>query len=135
MKQNENALDVLRHSTAHVMAMAVCRLFENTKLDIGPSTPDGFYYDFDLSARITPDDFERIEAEMQQIMSEDLPFERIEVSREEAKKLLSEQDYKLERLADIPEGEAISFYKCGEFLDLCRGPHVESTENCGRSKF
>jgi threonyl-tRNA synthetase len=127
MKQNENALDVLRHSTAHVMAMAVCRLFENTKLDIGPSTPDGFYYDFDLSARITPDDFERIEAEMQQIMSEDLPFERIEVSREEAKKLLSEQDYKLERLADIPEGEAISFYKCGEFLDLCRGPHVEST--------
>ena len=127
MKNEDNARDVLRHGTAHVMAAAVCRLFDDVRLDIGPSTDDGFYYDFDLPARITPEDFERIEAEMQAIVKEDLPFERIEVSREEAKELLKDQPYKLERLADVPEGEAISFYKCGDFLDLCRGPHVEST--------
>ena len=127
MKEENNALDTLRHSTAHVMAAAVCRLFDGVQLDIGPSTSEGFYYDFDLPERITPPDFERIEAEMQKIVAEDLPFERIEVSREEAEKMLAGQKYKLERLADIPEGEAISFYKCGDFLDLCRGPHVEST--------
>jgi len=109
------------------MAAAVCRLFDNVKLDIGPSTDDGFYYDFDLEDRITPEDFERIEAEMQKIVAEDLPFERIEVSRDEAQELLKDQKYKLERLADVPEGDVISFYKCGDFLDLCRGPHVEST--------
>ncbi len=127
--KNEQAtdLDRLRHSTAHVMAAAVCRLFENVQLDIGPSTDDGFYYDFDLETRITPEDFERIEAEMQKIVNEDLPFECIEVSRDEAKEILKGQKYKLERLADIPEGDAITFYSCGEFQDLCRGPHVEST--------
>ncbi len=127
MKNEATDLEILRHSTAHVMAAAVCRLFNNVKLDIGPSTDDGFYYDFDLEERITPEDFERIEAEMQKIVAEDLPFERIEVSRDEAKEMLKGQKYKLERLADVPEGEAITFYKCGDFLDLCRGPHVEST--------
>ena len=127
MKNEPTDLDVLRHSTAHVMAAAVCRLFNNVKLDIGPSTDDGFYYDFDLEERITPDDFERIEEEMRRIVAEDLPFERLEVSREEARELLKDQPYKLERLADVPEGETISFYRCGNFLDLCRGPHVEST--------
>lgn len=125
--KNEIQLETLRHSTAHVMAAAVCRLYDDVKLDIGPSVDDGFYYDFDLSERITPEDFEKIEAEMKKIVDEDLPFERIEVSREEAQKMLEGQNYKLERLADIPEGEAISFYKCGDFFDLCRGPHVEST--------
>lgn len=120
-------LEKMRHSTAHVMAAAVCRLYNDVQLDIGPSTDDGFYYDFDLADRITPEDFERIEAEMKKIVEEDLPFERIEVSRNEAKELLKDQKYKLERLADVPEGDAISFYKCGDFLDLCRGPHVEST--------
>ncbi len=109
------------------MAAAVCRLFDNVQLDIGPSTDDGFYYDFDLADRITPEDFERIEAEMKTIVEEDLPFERLEVSRDEAKEILKGQEYKLQRLSDIPEGEAITFYKCGEFQDLCRGPHVEST--------
>lgn len=125
--KNEIDLEMLRHSTAHVMAAAVCRIFDDVQLDIGPSTDDGFYYDFDLSERITPEDFEKIECEMKQIVQEDLPFERVEVSRTEAQELLAGQRYKLERLADIPEGEAISFYKCGDFLDLCRGPHVERT--------
>jgi len=127
--KNEQTTDLkmLRHSTAHVMAAAVCRLFGNVQLDIGPSTDDGFYYDFDLEDRITPEDFERIEAEMQKIVEEDLPFDSITVSRDEAKELLKDQKYKLERLADVPESEAITFYSCGEFMDLCRGPHVEST--------
>jgi threonyl-tRNA synthetase len=127
--KNEKMTDLerLRHSSAHVMAAAVCRLFDDVQLDIGPSTDDGFYYDFDLPARITPEDFERIEAEMQKIVDEDHPFECMTVSRDEAKELLKDQKYKLERLADIPEGDAITFYTCGEFMDLCAGPHVEST--------
>jgi len=127
--KNEKMTDLerLRHSSAHVMAAAVCRLFDDVQLDIGPSTDDGFYYDFDLPARITPEDFERIEAEMQKIVDEDHPFECMTVSRDEAKELLKGQKYKLERLADIPEGDAITFYTCGEFMDLCAGPHVEST--------
>lgn len=127
MKNEISDLDRLRHSTAHVMAAAVCRLFDNVQLDIGPSTDDGFYYDFDLDARITPEDFERIEAEMQKIVEENHTFECLTVSRDEAKELLKDQKYKLERLADIPEGEAITFYTCGEYMDLCAGPHVEST--------
>ncbi len=127
MKTEMTDLEILRHSSAHVMAAAVCRLFDNVQLDIGPSTDDGFYYDFDLEARLTPDDFERIEAEMQKIIEENQPFECMTVSRDEAKELLKGQKYKLERLDDIPEGDAITFYTCGEFMDLCRGPHVEST--------
>ncbi len=127
MKNEMSDLDRLRHSSAHVMAAAVCRLFDDVQLDIGPPTDDGFYYDFDLPDRITPEDFERIEAEMQKIVDEDLPFECMTVSRDEAKELLKDQKYKLERLADVPEGDPITFYTCGEFMDLCRGPHVEST--------
>ena len=127
MKTEMSDLEIMRHSAAHVMAAAVCRLYENVQLDIGPSTDDGFYYDFDLADRITPEDFERIEAEMKKIVAEDLPFDSITVSRDEAKELLKDQKYKLERLADIPEGDPITFYSCGEFMDLCRGPHVEST--------
>ena len=119
----------MRHSAAHVMAAAVTRLFENVQLDIGPATDDGFYYDFDLPYRLSPDDFAKIEAEMAKIIAEDHPFERFEASRAEAEKLIKgmSQTYKLERLADIPEGEAISFYRCGSFTDLCRGPHLPST--------
>ena len=125
--KNEIAIETLRHSTAHVMAAAVCRIYDDVQLDIGPSVDDGFYYDFDLTDRITPDDFEKIEHEMKKIVKEDLPFERIEVSRAEAEAMLVGQKYKLERLADIPEDETVSFYKCGDFFDLCRGPHLEST--------
>jgi len=117
----------MRHSAAHVMAAAVSRLFPDVKLDIGPSTEDGFYYDFDLPHRLTPDDFPKIEAEMARIIVANLPFERIEASREEAQKLLAGQRYKLERLADVPAGDVISFYRCGDFVDLCRGPHLPST--------
>ena len=125
--KNEIQLETLRHSTAHLMAAAVCRIYDDVKLDIGPSVDNGFYYDFDLPARITPDDFEKIEAEMKAIVKEDLPFERLEVTREEAEKMLVGQTYKLERLSDVPEGDTITFYKCGDFLDLCRGPHLERT--------
>ena len=109
MKNEMTDLERLRHSSAHVMAAAVSRLFDNVQLDIGPSTDEGFYYDFDLVDRITPEDFERIEAEMQKIVDEDHAFDCMTVSRDEAKELLKDQKYKLERLADIPEGDPITF--------------------------
>jgi len=119
----------MRHSCAHVLATAVCRLFQDVQLDIGPPTDDGFYYDFDLPHRLTPEDFPAIEAEMAKIVTEDQKFERTEISRPDAVALINKggQKYKIERLADIPEGETITFYRNGEFTDLCRGPHVEST--------
>ena len=120
-------LHTLRHSAAHVMAAAVCRLYQNVQLDIGPATDTGFYYDFDLADRLTPADFEAIEREMARIIGANLPFERFETDRAEAQRLLAGQRYKLERLADIPEGEPISFYRTGDFIDLCRGPHLERT--------
>lgn len=122
-------LEILRHSTAHVMAAAICRLYENVQLDIGPSTDSGFYYDFDLPHRLTPEDFPLIEGEMAKIIASNVPFERLEMSRAEARALLESkgQRFKLERLADIPEGETITFFRCGDFIDLCRGPHVART--------
>jgi len=122
-------LERVRHSAAHVMAAAVCRLFENVQLDIGPSTEEGFYYDFDLPHRFSPEDFDAIEQEMSRIVAAKHPFERLELSREEARQMLEErgQKYKLERLSDIPEGEPITFYRCDDFVDMCRGPHVEHT--------
>ncbi len=122
-------LQELRHSTAHVMATAVLRLFPDAKLDIGPPTDSGFYYDFDLEHRLTPEDLEKIEAEMKRVIEENQRFQRFELSRDEAKDLLNQKDqpYKIERLGDIPEDEAISFYQNGEFVDLCAGTHVDST--------
>ncbi len=120
-------LMTLRHSAAHLMAAAVCRLFKDVKLDIGPATDEGFYYDFDLADRLSPEDFPRIEAEMAKLAAADLPLERMPVFREDAAKMLQGQTYKLARLADIPEGEAVTFYRCGDFIDLCRGPHVART--------
>jgi threonyl-tRNA synthetase len=119
----------MRHSTAHVMAAAVCRLFDDVKLDIGPATDAGFYYDFDLPKRLAPEDFAAIEAEMARIVKDDEPFERFEATRADAEALLRQrgQRFKLERLADIPADETISFYRCGDFVDLCRGPHLERT--------
>ncbi|AKJ65664.1 threonine--tRNA ligase [Kiritimatiella glycovorans] len=128
-REPHEKLEVVRHSAAHVMAAAVCRLYDEVRFDIGPATEQGFYYDFDLPERITSDDFPRIEEEMRKIVGEDHPFERVEMSREEAVEWLEQrnQTYKLERLAEIPEGETITFYRTGDFMDLCRGPHVEST--------
>jgi len=123
------SIEMMRHSAAHVMAAAVCELFPDVKLDIGPATDEGFYYDFELDHRFVPDDFAAIEAKMSEIVKADLPFERFEKTREEARELLeaTKQTYKIERLADIPEGDVISFYRCGSFFDLCRGPHLVST--------
>ena len=127
-------MEIMRHSAAHVMAAAACRLFPKVKMDIGPATEDGFYYDFDLEHRLAPEDFPKIEAEMRAIIAEGLPFERREVSREEAQTIFKDQPYKLERLADIPAGEAVSLYTCGGFTDLCRGPHVAKTSDIGAVK-
>jgi len=125
--KNEIPLEMLRHSTAHLMAAAIDRLYEQVQFDIGPSTANGFYYDFDLPERLTPADFEKIESEMAALVLEDLPFERIEVQRAVAEQMLVGQNYKLERLADIPPEETITLYKCGDFIDLCRGPHLART--------
>lgn len=123
-------LHTVRHSAAHVMAAAVRRLYPGARFDIGPATDEGFYYDFDIpDARLGEEDLARIEEEMASIVKEKLPFTCAEKSREEAEALLRDmsQPYKLERLADIPEGEAVTFYECAGFVDLCRGPHVEHT--------
>lgn len=127
--EDEEGRRTFRHSTSHVMAQAVKRLFPDVKLGIGPAIEDGFYYDFDRDESFTPEDLEKIEKEMEKIIAEDHPFERIEVSREEAIKKLEEmgEPYKLELVNDLPEGAKISFYKNGEFVDLCAGPHVPST--------
>jgi threonyl-tRNA synthetase len=129
MAQVMTDLETLRHSTAHLMAQAVCELFPGTKLAIGPPIEDGFYYDVDPPQPITGDDLPRIEERMREIASRDLPIERIELPRIEALKLVQElgQDYKVEIIEEIPEEETISFYRQGDFIDLCRGPHVERT--------
>ncbi|MBE6373816.1 MAG: threonine--tRNA ligase, partial [Lentisphaerae bacterium] len=130
-------IETIRHSASHLMAAAILKLYPDVKFDIGPSTEDGFYYDFDFgTVKLSVEDLEKIEAEMSEIAAKKIPFERFEVSREEALKMLSEkkQNFKVERLADIPEGEAISFYRCGDFVDLCRGPHVDNTGDIGAFK-
>ena len=123
-------LEELRHSGSHVLASAILRLFPDAKLDIGPPTDTGFYYDIDLDHKLTADDLARIEAEMKKIADENQPFIRTEVSRGEAEAIVrarGQERYKLGRLADIPEGEKISFYQNGEFMDLCAGTHVRYT--------
>ncbi|MFC0297278.1 threonine--tRNA ligase [Geobacillus jurassicus] len=123
------ALDILRHSTAHLMAQAIKRLYANVKLGVGPVIENGFYYDIDMEHKLTPDDLPKIEAEMRKIVKENLDIVRKEVSREEAIRLYEDigDELKLELINDIPEGETISIYEQGEFFDLCRGVHVPST--------
>ena len=127
-------LETIRHSAAHLMAAAVKKLYPETKFDIGPATENGFYYDFDMDHRLTVEDLAQIEKAMKKMLGGKVKFERFETTREEAEKLLADQPFKLERLADIPEGEAISFYRSGDFIDLCRGPHVESSAEIGAVK-
>ena len=117
------------HTTSHVMAQAVKKLFPNAKLAIGPSIESGFYYDFDVEKPFSDDDLKSIEEEMKKIVKEDLELERFELPREEALKLMKEKEepYKVELINDLPEGEVISFYKQGNFVDLCKGPHIPST--------
>ena len=117
------------HTTSHVMAQAVKKLFPNAKLAIGPSIEHGFYYDFDVEKPFSDDDLKSIEEEMKKIVKEDLELERFELPREEALKLMKEKEepYKVELINDLPEDEVISFYKQGDFVDLCKGPHIPST--------
>ena len=120
-------LQVLRHTASHVMAQAVLRLYPNTKLGIGPAIDTGFYYDFDTETPLTTDDLAKIEAEMKKIAKENLKIERFELPRDEALELMKDQPYKVELINDLPEDETISFYKQGEFTDLCAGPHLGYT--------
>lgn len=123
------AQEVFRHSTSHIMAQAVQRLFPDAKLGIGPSIKDGFYYDFDLEETFGPEELEAIEKEMEKIIKEDYQFNRREMSREEAIKFFTEnnQPYKVELIKELPEDSIISIYDQGGFVDLCAGPHVPST--------
>ncbi len=126
---DEGGRQALRHTTSHILAQAVKRLLPNVKLAIGPAIENGFYYDFDSEKPFTDTDLEQIEKEMQNIIKEDLKLERFELPRVEAIELMKEhgEDYKVELISDLPEDEIISFYKQGEFIDLCAGPHLIST--------
>src|SRR5262249_38300489 len=122
-------LEVLRHSSAHLMAQAVKRLFPDVQITIGPVIENGFYYDFKREGAFTPEDLERIETEMKAIVSENFAVSREETPRDDAVNMFRDmgEHYKAEIIAGIPSNEAISLYRQGEFVDLCRGPHVPST--------
>ena len=117
------------HTTSHIMAQAIKRLYKDVKLAIGPAIDSGFYYDFDTDYRFSESDFEKIEEEMKKIIKEDLEITRFELPRNEAIKLMRDagEDYKVELIEDLPEDEVLSFYKQGEYVDLCAGPHLMST--------
>lgn len=133
--KDEKGLAALRHTASHVMAQAIKRLYPDAKLAIGPSIADGFYYDIDFASPITADDLEKIEAEMKKIIKEALPLERFSLPREEALAFMKEKEepYKVELIEDLPDGEEISFYRQGEFTDLCAGPHLMNTKDVGKA--
>jgi len=126
---DEEGKGAYRHTTSHIMAQAVKKLFPNAKLAIGPSIENGFYYDYDVEKPFSPEDLENIEKEMKKICDEDLKLERFTLPRDEALKLMKDLDepYKVELIEELPEGEEISFYKQGDYVDLCAGPHLMST--------
>ena len=128
--KDAEGLRVLRHTASHVMAQAVKRLYPNTKLAIGPAIDDGFYYDFDREAPFSAEELADIEKEMKKIVKENIKLERFELPREEAIKFMEEKEepYKVELIQDLPEDAVISFYKQGDFVDLCAGPHLMSTK-------
>ena len=133
--KDPEGLAALRHTASHVMAQAIKRLWPETKLAIGPSIADGFYYDIDRDEPVTSDDLAKIEAEMKKIIKEALPLERFELPRAEAIALMKEKNepYKVELIEDLPEDSIISFYKQGEFTDLCAGPHLMNTKEVGKA--
>ena len=134
-RAREEKLHRIRHSTAHIMAEAVLRMFPDAKIAIGPPIENGFYYDFDLPRSLSSEDLEQIEQHMRDIVSENHDFEREVVDREKAAELFRDQPYKLEILNDLPEDEDVSIYSVDEFTDLCRGPHVESTKEISPKSF
>mgnify|MGYP000103162173 CR=1 FL=1 len=125
---NNMDIETLRHSTSHVMAMAVKELFPMAKLGIGPAIEDGFYYDFELPKTLTPDDLLKIEEKMLEIIKKDIPFEKLEMKKDKASQELEKMNetLKIELLNEIPD-EPVTFYKNDKFIDLCRGPHISST--------
>ncbi len=126
-------LETIRHSLSHILAAAIEKLYPNTKFGIGPAIENGFYYDFDLETSISPDDFDKIEEKMKELIDKDIKFEKEVISKEKAKKIFKDQPYKLELLKDM-EGE-ISIYKSGDFVDLCKGPHISSTKELPKDAF
>src|ERR1035441_2695997 len=146
MRAQMTDIERLRHSAAHVLATAILKLWPEAQFAAGPPVENGFYYDVDLPHRISPEDFEKIEAEMKKEIKANHPFERMEVSRDEALEMgkkgrlaaLSDRNdpskFKLDIIENIPAGETISFYRNGEFIDLCAGPHVMRTGNVGAFK-
>ena len=123
----DEAAWIYRHSMSHVLAQAVLRLFPDAQLAIGPAIDDGFYYDFDVAEPFTPEDLQKIEREMKRVIKQNHRFERIDVERQEAEEMVANASYKQEILADLEEGQTLSFYQDGEFIDLCRGPHMLGT--------
>jgi len=134
--RDDEGVEVIRHSTAHLMAQAVKRLYPDTQVTIGPTIEHGFYYDFARDKAFHPDDLEAIEKEMQRIVEEDIPVQRSELPRDEAISFFRDQgeEYKAEIIADIPADQTLSLYRQGDFIDLCRGPHVPSTGKLGAFK-
>lgn len=132
--RSPEALDLLRHSTAHVMAAALQDLYDDVQFGIGPAIEDGFYYDIKLKKHLGPEDLETIEARMTEIVKQAVPFERRVVSRAQAEELFSGQELKLELIEELPENEVISTYQLGSFLDLCRGPHLPDSSKVGAFK-
>ena len=133
--EQKERLETIRHSTSHVMAEAVLKLFPGSKVAIGPSIENGFYYDFELTRPITQEDLPAIEKEMRKILSSNKDFQRKELSRAEAKAMFADQPYKLELINGLPEDATISIYNQGDFTDLCRGPHVCSTKEINAQSF
>lgn len=126
---SQEGMDTIRHSISHVLAYAVKRLFPEAKLAIGPSIANGFYYDFDVENPFSASDLDKLEDEMRKIIKENPSIERFELPRNEALELMKDEPYKVELINDLPEGEVISFYKMGDFTDLCAGPHLMSIKN------
>ena len=133
--EQKERLETIRHSTSHVMAEAVLKLFPGSKVAIGPAVENGFYYDFELTRPITQEDLPAIEKEMRKILSSNKDFQRKELSRAEAKTMFADQPYKLELIDGLPEDATISIYNQGDFTDLCRGPHVCSTKEINAQSF
>lgn len=133
-KTSPEGLGILRHSTAHIMAEAVQELFPGAQIAFGPQTDDGFFYDFGLTENLSSDDFEAIEAKMKEIIKKDEPFVREVVTRDEAKEIFKDQKFKVEHIDDLPEDAEISIYRHGDFVDLCKGPHIPSSRKIGAFK-
>ena len=136
MSTSSPSIEQIRHSLAHIMAYAVQELYGSIKMGVGPTTESGFYYDLDLEYRIATEDLKQIEQKMQELIKRGLDFERISVSADEARVRFADDRYKMELIDGIAErGEEVSFYRCGDFIDLCRGPHVENTRQIPRKGF